>query len=39
VVDLQIESMQGRIDSQAAVVDAMKAQRENLKRINQKTCH
>ena len=37
VVDLQIESMQGRIDSQAAVVDAMKAQRENLKRINSST--
>lgn len=39
VVDLQIESMQGRIDSQAAVIDAMKAQRENLKRINQNKCH
>ena len=36
VVDLQIESMQGRIDSQAAVVDAMKAQRENLKRLHKR---
>lgn len=39
VVDLQIESMQGRIDSQAAVIDALKAQRENLKRINKNKCH
>jgi len=36
VVDAQIESMQGRVDSQAAVIDAMKAQRENLKRQYQK---
>ena len=36
VVDLQIESMMGRIESQLSVVDAMKAQRENLKRQYQK---
>ena len=37
VVDLQIESMMGRIESQLSVVDAMKAQRENLKRQYQKS--
>lgn len=31
VVDAQIESLQGRIDSQLAVIDAFKAQKENLK--------
>lgn len=39
VVDAQIESMQGRVDSQAAVIDAMKAQRENLKRIHHGNTH
>lgn len=34
VVDDEIESMQGRVDSQLSVIDALKAQRENLKRIN-----
>ena len=32
-VDLQIESMSGRIESQLAVLDAIKTQRENLKRM------
>lgn len=34
VVDDEIESMQGRVDSQLSVIEALKAQRENLKRIN-----
>lgn len=34
VIDKQIESMQGRVDSQVAVIDSFKAQRENLKRMN-----
>ena len=33
VIDKQIESMQGRVDSQVAVIDSFKAQRENLKRL------
>ncbi|MEQ1678418.1 MAG: hypothetical protein ABL876_17115 [Chitinophagaceae bacterium] len=33
VVDMQIESLEGRVDSQQAVIDALKAQRENLKRL------
>lgn len=34
VIDAQIESMQGRVDSQLAVIDAFKAQKENLKHNN-----
>jgi hypothetical protein len=34
VVDTQIESLQGRVDSMTAAIDALKAQKENLKRKN-----
>jgi hypothetical protein len=35
IIDKEIESLQGRVDSQVAVIDALKAQRENLKRISE----
>ena len=34
VIEDQIESLQGRCDSMAAVIDSLKAQLQNLKRVN-----